>query len=166
MVNKPLETPRGAGRDTSQTSAANDGNPPHPTDVDRLSYSSRHKSPEMQPKESIKRRYGTKKASIRLSKALSGLGEGLLDCIAPAHDGSAFVENERQKCAIAEMIANDPGPWHEYERLDSDAEVDDHNLFCPQKKTRLTKFKEWITRITTLYGESIAPQGIGAIGTL
>ncbi|KAI1433218.1 hypothetical protein GGR50DRAFT_518587 [Xylaria sp. CBS 124048] len=140
-------------------------NPSHQVDAGRARGTIRLELSETHSKETPERPHEVKKSSRRFSKALGNLREKLISCVVPARDGSAFIENERRKSAIADMVGHDPNPWHEYTRLDSDCDADDQNLQRPQKTSRRARVKKWISQFVTLYGESLSPGGIAAIGT-
>jgi hypothetical protein len=111
-----------------------------------------------------------RKATSCLSRAFTNLRGAILQRVAPAHGGTAFAQDERQKRAIEDLMQSNPDPWHEYGRLDSDVEDDcrykddDSLLYLYKKKmTRMSKFKAWLSRISTKYEDAMAPQGAAYI---
>ncbi|KAI0539360.1 hypothetical protein GGR58DRAFT_500213 [Xylaria digitata] len=116
-------------RELRPKNAANAQELSHPTVTDDATYSPQNK-PETRPPQAAKRGKRKRTTSF-LSKAFKGLREAFLNYVAPAYGGTAFIRKERQKSTIAEILHNDPGPWHEYGRLDSDTEDDKYNSRRP-----------------------------------
>ncbi|KAI0418762.1 hypothetical protein F5X98DRAFT_373575 [Xylaria grammica] len=67
---------------------------------------------------------------------LQRLRKAFVNYVSPAHEGTGYVGKELQKITIADTLHNDPGPWHEYGRLDSDTEDNGYNNSQPPKKTK------------------------------
>ncbi|KAI3319153.1 hypothetical protein HD806DRAFT_295344 [Xylariaceae sp. AK1471] len=122
------------------------------------------------PKPEARPKHKKKKAASCLSEAFISLRGAILNGVAPAHDGTAFTQNERQKRAINDFVNSNPDPWHEYGRLDSDTEDDDryndgdspHHPYS-KKRPFMSKFKAWADRIATKYEDALAPQGAAYI---
>ncbi|KAI2642172.1 hypothetical protein GGS21DRAFT_546419 [Xylaria nigripes] len=98
------------------------------------------------------------KTHRRLRKAFSNLGHAIKKRVAPAHDGTDFMEIERQKHAIADLVENNPNPWHEYERLDSETEGEALKAKKQGKKSHRGNVKKFFARVLTTYGEYVTPQ--------
>ncbi|KAI1364265.1 hypothetical protein F5Y08DRAFT_339899 [Xylaria arbuscula] len=91
---------------------------PHSTSTD-----SRCKQ-ETRPTHKEERRSKRRRVTAFLARALHNLREAFVNYVSPARDGTGFLRNELQAREIADILYDDPGPWHEYGVLDSDVEDD------------------------------------------
>ncbi|GAW13109.1 hypothetical protein ANO14919_024870 [Xylariales sp. No.14919] len=108
--------------------------PLHPNREDNATCGLQRK-PKSRPPQAPKCRK-RKKAALFFYKAFKGLRKAFVNYVSPAHEGTGYVGKELQKITIADTLHNDPGPWHEYGRLDSDTEDDGYNNSQPPKKTK------------------------------
>ncbi|KAJ2981859.1 hypothetical protein NUW58_g6584 [Xylaria curta] len=124
-----------------------------------------HYRPQKRSKRKVQQCSKRKGAASRFSKALTGLWGAFLDYVSPAHNGTSFVEDKQWKRAATNMMCSDPGPWHEYARLDSDTEDENPNPRCLKRKTEGAKSKRWIKRLANAIEDSLASQGavVGAL---
>ncbi|KAI0972868.1 hypothetical protein F4678DRAFT_427186 [Xylaria arbuscula] len=106
----------------------------HLTNTEDTPYGSRCEQ-NTRPTLPARRRRKRKRVASFLSGALKSVRGALMNLWSPAHDGTTFLRKEEERGTIDYVLSNDPGPWHEYGRLDSDGEDDRDNAHCPKKKS-------------------------------
>ncbi|KAI0517240.1 hypothetical protein F5B22DRAFT_645874 [Xylaria bambusicola] len=121
---------------------------PQSTDTGATAYDSRLKQ-ETRPMYTAKPRSKRKTMVVFLSRAIKNLRGAFLNYLSPAREGTTFLENEQQRREIADILYDEPGPWHEYGKLDSDIEDDKHNSHFSKKKSLRKWFKTRSERINT-----------------
>ncbi|KAI0392428.1 hypothetical protein F5Y17DRAFT_359037 [Xylariaceae sp. FL0594] len=62
--------------------------------------------------------------SISLSRLFFRIRNAIVNHVAPATAGTEAFDIERQLYKLEENVYDDPGPWHSYQKLDSDSEKD------------------------------------------
>ncbi|KAK5636588.1 hypothetical protein RRF57_012300 [Xylaria bambusicola] len=122
--------------------------PSHSTDTGATAYGPRYKQ-ETSSTYTAKPRSRRKRMVGFLSRAIKNLRGAFLNYLSPAREGTTFLENEQQRRAIADILYDDPGPWHEYGKLDSDIEDDKYNSRCPKKTGPGKWFKTRSERLNT-----------------
>ncbi|KAI1816632.1 hypothetical protein GGS20DRAFT_201246 [Poronia punctata] len=65
----------------------------------------------------------TKKPLKSVSHAIRKAKNAVANFVSHEQAGTEAWERDIQKAEIEQTIQNDPGPWHEYSRLDSDADT-------------------------------------------
>lgn len=129
----------------------------HLTNTENATHASQCRQ-EARPTHAAKRCSKRKRVALFLSKAFKSLRGALLNYVSPDRDGTTFLKNEQESKVIADILRNDPGPWHEYGRLDSDTEDDKYNAYytTPRRRPGVGRFKACSDRFTTAHESSSA----------
>ncbi|KAI0425623.1 hypothetical protein F5Y09DRAFT_352135 [Xylaria sp. FL1042] len=134
--------------------ASNDRELSHVTSTEANTYDSQYKQ-DTAPRSKRKR------VALFLSKAFKTMRGAILNFVAPARDGTGFFQSEEQKDVFSHAMYNEAGPWHMYERLDSDNEDDRYSRRRPKKA------REGRGRLTAAHEDSSTSQrGEEAASTL
>ncbi|KAI1298683.1 hypothetical protein F5Y03DRAFT_367490 [Xylaria venustula] len=127
----------------------------HLSNTEDTTYGVRYEQ-HTRPIYSAKRRRKRQRVASLLSGALKSVRGALLNLWSPAHDGTKFLRREEERSTTNDILSNDPGPWHEYGRLDSDGEDDRSNSHCPKKKIRGSRFRMCRDRFAAKHEGSLA----------
>ncbi|KAI0804971.1 hypothetical protein GGR55DRAFT_309403 [Xylaria sp. FL0064] len=138
--------------------ASNDRELSHLTGTEDTTYDSQYK-------RGARPHSKRKRVASFLSAAFKSLRGAILNYVAPARDGTTFFVKEDQKDTLANLMYNEPGPWHVYGRLDSDNEDDRYIRHCPKKKTRGERSKARRDQLTTTHEDSPASRGAETANT-
>lgn len=129
----------------------------HSTSTDTTTYRYRREE-ETRPTYVVKRLNRRKKVAEFFSRAIHNLREAFVNYVSPARDGTPFLRNELQTREIADVLYNDPGPWHEYGMLNSD--VEDDRYYKPHDPTKKRPRKWFQTRSDRNVARNQAPSSL------